>query len=112
MTLTPEIEAILRSNPGERLLVPPLEWTSRHLELLGFEFQGPEAHENTSDAEAQAKERIGNQKETELEKKRESGDGKRDSGIVLQLSPRPNPHSRIDLERLLAGPDDSLIVKA
>ncbi|KAK0718770.1 hypothetical protein B0T21DRAFT_414808 [Apiosordaria backusii] len=112
MALTPEIEAILRSNPGERLLVPPLEWTFRHLELLKFDFQGPEAHEDISHAEAQAKGKIGNENETELEKKREYEEDKRDSGIILQLSTRPKPHSRIDLERLLAGPDDSFIVYA
>lgn len=33
------VEKILRQHPRERLFVQPLEWTSRHLELLGITFQ-------------------------------------------------------------------------
>jgi hypothetical protein len=39
MPLTPEIAAVIRSNPGERLLVPPSQWTIRHLELLNIQFE-------------------------------------------------------------------------
>lgn len=113
MALTPEIEAIIRSNPGERLLGPPLKWTSRHLELLKFDFRKPLAHEESVHADGQAKGKVGNGDETELENTPEDElESKHDSGIMLQPSALATRCSRIDLERLLAGPDDSYIVKA
>ena len=35
------LNQILRLHPRERLLVPPLQWTSRHLELLQCSFDPP-----------------------------------------------------------------------
>jgi hypothetical protein len=87
MPFTPEIEAILHSNPGENLLVAPSRWTSRHLELLNIEFQELETHEDSSNAEGHAKGKVGNE-------------------------PQSNLHSRVDLKHLLAGADDSYIVMA
>ena len=54
MPLTPEIQAILRDNPGEGLLVTPLQWTARHLELLHIEFQDVETREETGEGSGNA----------------------------------------------------------
>ncbi|KAK0655447.1 hypothetical protein B0T16DRAFT_384334 [Cercophora newfieldiana] len=59
MPFTPEIEAILRSNPSDNLLVAPSRWTCRHLELLNIEFQELEMREDSGNSEDHANGRRG-----------------------------------------------------
>lgn len=42
---------IIRQHPRERLLVQPLEWTARHLELLHCSFEEEKAEEGSSEKE-------------------------------------------------------------
>ncbi|GAB1312073.1 hypothetical protein MFIFM68171_02283 [Madurella fahalii] len=88
MPFTPEIETILRSNPGDNLLVAPSIWTYRHLELLNIEFQELEIREDSGNTEDHAKGKVGN--------------GRRGKGV----------HSWPDLHHLVALAADSRFVMA
>ncbi|KAK1754065.1 hypothetical protein QBC47DRAFT_34049 [Echria macrotheca] len=88
MPLTPEIAAILRSNPGENILVAPSSWTCRHLELLNIEFQELQKRENSGNIEDHTKGKVGN--------------GRRGKGV----------HSWVDLHQLVAHAADSRFAMA
>ncbi|KAK3348656.1 hypothetical protein B0T25DRAFT_227127 [Lasiosphaeria hispida] len=88
MPLTPEIAAILRSNPGENVLVAPSIWTCRHLELLNIEFQELQIREDSGNAEDHAKGKAGN--------------GRRGKGV----------HSWPNLHQLVAHAPDSCFAMA